>query len=108
MIVRRSDRADVDALASNPTQLRPVHSATAGRDLETVLALLAAKPDVNARQIRGFVALHSAALSGDLTIAEALLGAGADRSLRAEDGKDALTFAREGKHAELERLLERY
>ncbi len=99
--------ADVNALASNPTQLRPLHSAAAGRDLATVLAVLAAKPDVNARQIRGFVALHSSALSGDLAIADALLRAGADKSLRADDGKDALAFAREGKHTALERLLER-
>ncbi len=99
--------AEVDALAANPTQLRPVHSATAGRDLETLRAVLAAHPDVNARQIRGFVALHSAALSGDVEIAEALLRAGANRSLRADDGKDALDFAREGKHQELVRLLER-
>ena len=99
--------ADVNALASNPTQLRPLHSATAGRDLATVQAVLAAKPDVNARQIRGFVALHSAALSGDVAIADALLCAGADKSLRADDGKDALAFAREGKHGELERLLAR-
>ena len=97
--------ADVEALASNPTRLRPLHSATAGRDLATVQAVLAAKPDVDARQIRGFVALHSAALSGDVAIAEALLRAGARPGLCADDGKDALAFAREGKHRELERLL---
>src|SRR5690349_12941562 len=34
--------ADVDALAANPTRLRPLHSATAGRDLATVEAVLAA------------------------------------------------------------------
>ena len=99
--------ADVNSLASNPTQLRPLHSATAGRDLATVQAVLAAQPDVNARQIRGFVALHSAALSGDLAIAEELLRAGANKRLCADDGKDALTFAREGGHRELELLLAR-
>ena len=62
---------------------------------------------VMSAQLRGVVALHSAALSGDVEIAEALVRAGADTSLRADDGKDALDFAREGKHPELVRLLER-
>src|SRR5690349_12426757 len=97
--------ADVDALATNATNLRPLHSAAAGRDLATVQAVLAAKPDVDARQNRGFVALHSAAQNGDLAIAEALLRAGAQPGLRADDGRDALAFAREGKHREVEHLL---
>lgn len=98
--------ADADALAANPTRLRPLHSAAASRDLATVEALLAARPDVDARQSRGFVALHSAALNGDLAVARALLAAGADRALRADDGRDALAFAREKDHGELVRLLE--
>jgi ankyrin repeat protein len=97
--------ADADAVADNPSLLRPLHSAAAGRDLACVEALLAAGAEVDARQNRGFVALHAAALHGDLPIVEALLRAGADASLRAEDGKDAAAFAREKGHTALERLL---
>ena len=98
--------ADPEALAANPSALRPVHSAAASRDQATVEALLAANPDVDTRQARGFTALHAAAQNGDLGIARALLAAGADRGLAADDGRDALAFAREKGHGELARLLE--
>lgn len=103
MLVARG--ASVDALASGQSLLRPLHSAVAGRDLATVEALLAAKPDVNARQSRGFVALHAAALNGDVAIVRALLAAGADPQARADDGKSAQDFARERAHAQVEQLL---
>ena len=103
MLVARG--APVEALAAGASLLRPLHSAVAGRDLETVEALLAAKPDVNARQNRGFVALHAAALNGDLAIVRALLAAGADAKARADDGKCALDFARERAHTQVEQLL---
>jgi len=103
MLVARG--AQVDALAAGASQLRPLHSAVAGRDLATVEALLAARPDVHARQSRGFVALHAAALNGDVAIVRALLAAGADAKARADDGKCALDFARERRHAPVEELL---
>jgi ankyrin repeat protein len=105
VIVLLAHGAEVNAVALNPTLLQPLHSAVASRDLATVMAVLAAKPEINARQIRGFVALHSAALSGDVLIVRALLDAGADASLQADDGKRALDFARERGHGALESLL---
>jgi ankyrin repeat protein len=105
VIVLLAHGAEVNAVALNPTLLQPLHSAVASRDLATVMAVLAAKPEINARQIRGFVALHSAALSGDVLIVRALLDVGADASLQADDGKRALDFARERGHGALESLL---
>jgi uncharacterized protein len=86
--------ADPNAVAKNPTNLRPVHSAAASGDAPTLKALLNADVDVNAKQERGFTALHEAALNGNSEMIHALLRKGADPDLRADDGRTAIDFAR--------------
>lgn len=100
--------ADANAEADNDTRVRPVHSAAASRDANTMKALLDDGADVNAQQAGGFTALHSVALHGNEDMVGMLLEAGADVSIEADDGRDAAAFAREGGHEELaERLQKR-
>jgi len=98
--------ADVNAVADNATRVSPLHSAAASRDTATVRAVLAGRPDPDARQAGGFTALHSAAMHGNESMVESLLEAGADPSVKADDGRDAAAFAREGGFEALAKQLE--
>ena len=84
--------ADADACSQNAMSVHPLHSAVASRSLRCVELLLAAAPDSNARQAGGYTPLHEAVHNGDRAIEAAILAAGADPSLRAEDGRDAASF----------------
>jgi len=97
--------ADVDAEASNPSRVRPLHSAAACRSLTVCRRLLEAGADPNRRQRGGFTALHSAALHGEAELVELLLEAGADPVISAEDGRTAADFAAEGGHTGIEQRL---
>jgi ankyrin repeat protein len=61
--------------------------------LETVVALLVAKADVNAKADNGFTALMAASESGDPEIARTLLAAKADINAKTDDGRTALMEA---------------
>ena len=86
--------AEPDAVADNPTQVHPLHSAAAARDAEAVRVLLEAGADPNARQAGGFTALHAAAQHDDAATATLLLQHGADPALRTDQGADAAGIAR--------------
>ena len=86
--------ADPDAVADNPTQVHPLHSAAAARDAEAVRVLLEAGADPDARQAGGFTALHAAAQADDAATAALLLQHGADPALRNDAGADAAGIAR--------------
>jgi uncharacterized protein len=88
-----SHGADVNLPASNPSNVRPLHSAAANRHIAIAEALLKAGAQVDARQSGGFTPLHAAAGNGQIEMVELLLSNGADRSLTADDGRDALAFA---------------
>ncbi len=81
--------ADVDAVARNPSAVRPLHSAAATRDARIVRTVLAAGADPDAKQAGGHTALHSAVLHGNVPMAVALLSAGADPVARNDEGKSA-------------------
>jgi len=69
--------ADVGAVARNAMQVQPLHSATAGRDLESVRLLLDAGADPDARQHGGWTPLMAARQHGDAEIERLLLARGA-------------------------------
>jgi uncharacterized protein len=64
--------ADAGAVANNPMQVMPLHSAAAARNLAIARALLEHGAPVNARQQKGWTALHAAAQHGDQAMVELL------------------------------------
>jgi ankyrin repeat protein len=97
--------AAVDAVAANPTQVMPLHSAASARNLEAARLLLEHRAPVNARQQAGWVAIHAAALNGDRPMVELLLNHGADPKIANVDGKTPAMVAKEKGHGELAAFL---
>jgi uncharacterized protein len=97
--------AAVDAVAANPTQVMPLHSAAATRNLEAARLLLEHTAPINARQQGGWVPIHAAAQNGDRPMVELLLNHGADPTLANDEGKTPATIARENGHKEIAALL---
>lgn len=98
--------ADIAAPSRNPMQVTALHSAIAGQDRESTLALIAAGAPVNLAQRDGFTPLHESAQNGDREISDALLAAGADPSLTLDDGSRPADLARKHGHPELAAHLE--
>jgi ankyrin repeat protein len=98
--------AAVDAVAANPTQVMPLHSAASARNLEAARLLLERGAPVNARQQAGWVPIHAAAQNGDRPMVELLLKHGADPKLASDQGKTSAMVAREKGHAEIATLLD--
>ena len=97
--------AAVDAVAANPTQVMPLHSAASSRNLEAARLLLERGAPVNARQQAGWVPIHAAAQNGDRPMVELLLQHGADPKRANDQGKTSAMVAREKGHAEIATLL---
>ena len=87
--------APPDADAENPAHVRPLHSAVAAGDHAAARALLEAGADPNPRQQGGFTPLLAAAHADDPELTRLLLDHGADRTLAADDGRDAAAMAGE-------------
>ncbi len=100
--------AAVDAVAANPTQVMPLHSAASARNLEAARLLLEHGAPVNAPQHAGWVPIHAAAQNGDRPMAELLLKHNADPKLANDEGKTPAIVAREKGHGEIAALLEKY
>ncbi len=102
--------ADLAAVSKNVLRNQPLNAAVAGPNSQTrtdcVRLLLEAGASPNNRQEGGNTPLHTSAHLGDSSTAEALLAHGADAGLRADDGKSAADYARDGGHPELARRLE--
>ena len=97
----------VDAVASNPMKLMPLHSAASARNLEAARLLLEYGAPINARQQGGWVPIHAAAQNGDRAMVELMLTHGADPKLANDDGKTPAAVAREKGHADIAALLEK-
>jgi uncharacterized protein len=98
--------AAVGAVAANPTQVMPLHSAASARNLEAARLLLEHGAPVNARQQGGWVPIHASAQNGDRPMVELLLKHHADPKLANNDGKTPAIVAREKGHEEIAALLE--
>ncbi|HYC06029.1 MAG TPA: 5'-methylthioadenosine/adenosylhomocysteine nucleosidase [Azospirillaceae bacterium] len=97
--------ADANQAASNPTQIRPIHSATAARNIPLARLLLSHGADANARQQRGFTPLMAAVQHGQLDMIALLLDHGADPAQPADDGQTPLAMAEAAGNAEALSLL---
>jgi ankyrin repeat protein len=97
--------ARADAVAANPMQVMPLHSATSARNLDAALLLLEHGAPVNARQHGGWVPIHAAAQNGDRPMVELLLQHHADPDLANDQGKTPAMVAGENGHAEIAALL---
>lgn len=82
-------------------------TAAGNGSLDLVKLLLKHKAQVN--QPDGFkgTALMAAAGKGNKALVELLLASGADAKAKDDDGKDALTLAKEGNHPDVVALLEK-
>jgi len=98
--------AAVDAVATNPTQVMPLHSAASSRNLEAARLLLEHGAPANARQQAGWVPIHAAAQNGDRPMVELLLKHHADPKLANDEGKTSAMVAREKGHEEIATLLD--
>ncbi len=98
--------AAVTARSTNPMANTPLHAAAAGKHADVVKLLLDHGANANARQHGGWVALHSAAQNGDLESARALLAAGADVSVRADNNQKPLDLALTAARQEMVEFLE--
>jgi ankyrin repeat protein len=79
--------------------------ASAAGDLSRVKTLLAAKYNVNAKDVHGYTALILASFDGHLEVVRALLAAGADVNAKAFNGETAMSLAKKGGHPEVVELL---
>ncbi len=94
--------ADCNAVATNGSLLRPLHSAATQGSAAICRMLLDAGADPNAAQQSNHTALHAAALRGDVDLAELLIERGASVDARGDDGRTAADIARETGHAWLQ------
>lgn len=104
--------AQVNAVSHNPMHARPLHSAVtqapAARALPVVQLLLRAGAEVNIGKSGGHTPLHLAVNRDECQLAEALLNAGADPQLCANDGRSPWGVARLRGHEPMLALFERY
>jgi ankyrin repeat protein len=100
--------ARVDAVASNPTKVMPLHSAASSRNLEAARLLLERGAPVDARQQSGWVPIHAAAQNGDRPMVELLLRHHANPRIVNDAGKNPAAVAMEKGHEEVAFLLETY
>lgn len=98
--------ADIHAAAKNPFKVQAIHAAVASKNLDIVRAVLDAGADPNAAQQQGFRPMHESGSSGNRALAELLMQHGADPTVKNDDGKSTIDFAREKGHTEFATWLE--
>ena len=96
---------DVNAVSTNGSGYNALTGAVASGHTEIVKWLLENGAEPNYRYANGYAPLLTAAANGHLEILKALLAHGADLHAKTNDGKNAISFAVERKHKEVEAFL---
>lgn len=97
-----SHGADVHAYSKTAMRNQPLHAALAlSNSTESIALLLKHGANVNAKQMGGYTPLHQAASAGKSAAVDILLAAGANASLRCDQGKTAADYAEAKGHTEL-------
>jgi len=99
--------AKADAVAQNPMQVMPLHSAASAKNLEAARLLIEHGAPVNARQQGGWTAIHAAAQNGDWAMVKLLLKHGANARAANDQGQTPAAAARDKGHAGIAELLEK-
>ena len=99
--------ADIHAAAKNGLKVQAIHAAVASKNLDIVRTVLEAGADPNAAQQQGFRPMHESGSSGSRELAELLMKYGGDPTLKNDEGKSTIAFAREKGHAEFANWLEK-
>lgn len=86
-------------------KVAPLHAAVFGNRTDVVAVLLEKGADPNSAQPGGFTALHGAAQNGNEEMASMLMQAGAQCSLKTEEGKTPAMLAQEAGHTLLAETL---
>jgi ankyrin repeat protein len=101
--------ADPDIAATGSMNVRPLHSAAAGRKPEAIVpivqALLSSGANINCAQNGGFTALHAAGAAGNQDLLQLLIEKGADVAAKTDAGKNALDLALEKGHESCAEVL---
>ncbi|MGH9219455.1 MAG: ankyrin repeat domain-containing protein [Vicinamibacterales bacterium] len=99
--------ADIHAAARNGLKVQAIHAAVASKNLDIVRTVLEAGADPNAAQQQGFRPMHESGSSGSRELAELLMKYGGDPTLKNDEGKSTIAFAREKGHTEFADWLEK-
>lgn len=97
--------ADVTQVARNPMRIQALHAAVAGRSREAVQLVVEAGAPINARQHKGWTALHEVVHQENLELARYFLAHGADPKLHNDEGKSAIGLAADQGSAAILKLL---
>ena len=96
---------DINAVSTNGSGYTALTGAVASGHAEIATWLLENGAEPNYSYANGYTPLLTAAANGRLEILKSLLAHGADLHAKTNDGKSALAFAIERKHAEVEDFL---
>lgn len=97
--------ADVAQVATNPMGISAIHAAVAGRSREAVELIVEAGAPINAKQHKGWTALHEVVNKKDVELARYFLAHGADPKLQNDEGKSAIGLAADQGSADLLKVL---
>lgn len=99
--------ADVAQVATNPMRIQAIHAAVAGRSREAVELIVEAGAPINAKQHKGWTALHEVVNKKDLDLARYFLAHGADPKLQNDEGKSAIGLAADQGSTDILKVLKR-